>query len=253
MNKNSQFFMEETIPRIGLYLFAVPWIVIGIQHYMYADFVAGLVPSFISGKIFWVYLTGTGMIAAGISFIINIKVPLAAMLLAIMLMIFILLIHVPILSGHPLAINCTRAIQDTAIAGTAFMLTGNVKLSNTGRLLYGVCLAVLGFQHFEHVAFITAKIPSYFPLINLCDYCIGTLMICAAIGIIIKQRLLLAGALSGILIGLFALLYNVPLLINNVHNGQQWTGLMLEIALSAGAFISLRNVPAMHYATPMAL
>ncbi len=246
MNKNPEIFMEETIPKIGLYLFAIPWIVIGIQHYIYADFVASLVPSFIGEKIFWVYLTGTGMIAAGISFIANIKVPLSAMLLAIMLMIFILLIHIPILVGHPLAINWTRAIQDTALTGVALMLTGSVKLINTGRLLYAVCLALLGFQHFGHVSFITAKVPSYFPLINLCDYCIGTLMICAAIGIIIKQRLLLAGALSGILIGLFALLNNVPLLIENVHNGQQWTGLMLDIALTAGAFITLKKVPAMH-------
>lgn len=252
MNKKNKnilsLSMQETLPSAGLYLFALPWLVIGIQHYMYADFVAGLVPSFIGGKIFWVYLTGTAMIAAGVSFISNIKVHLAAMLLGVMLTIFILLIHMPILAGHPLTINWTRALQDTALAGTAFMLTGNIKLMNTGRILYAVCLAGLGLQHFAHVSFITAKVPPYFPLIELWDYIAGIIMIVAAIDIIMKKSRMPGGATLGIFIILFALLYNVPLLVSNVHNGQQWTGLMLDIALSAGAFISLKKLPAINYA-----
>lgn len=239
---------KEAIVKTAIYLFAVPWIVMGIQHYMYAGFVATLVPSFIGGKLFWVYLTGTAMIAAGISFISNIKIPLAATMLALMLMIFILLIHVPILSGHPLLINWTRVFQDIALLGTAFMVTGNIKLINTGRVLYAGCVAVLGFQHLMHVSFITAKIPPYFPLINLWDSVIGILMICAAVCIILKYRPLPAGLSLGVIIVLFALLYNLPLLISDVHNGQQWTGLMLDLALAAGAFISIRNPIAMRYA-----
>lgn len=246
--KSSLISAQKTVTQSGLYLFAVPWLVIGIQHYMYADFVATLVPSFMAGKIFWVYLTGTGMIAAGISFISNIKVKLAGMLLGIMLTIFILLLHIPKLAGHPLTIIWTRAVQDTALAGTAFMLTGNMKLMNAGRLLYAVCLGILGIQHFAHVSFITARVPAYFPLTNLWDYLIGMIMMVAAICIAAKYKLMQATVLSGVFIAFFALLYNVPLLIADVHNGQQWTGFMLDIALSAGAFITLKSFPSINYA-----
>ena len=42
-------------------------IVFGAQHFMYASFIAFLIPAWIPGHLFWAYFTGTAFIAAGLS------------------------------------------------------------------------------------------------------------------------------------------------------------------------------------------
>src|SRR4051812_26541143 len=104
MNKYSRIFQI---------LFALPWIVFGIQHFMYAEFVATLVPAFMPFKLFWAYFTGLAMIETANSFIFNKLSALAAILLAAMLIGFILLIHVFTVSGNPADAKIwTRPFQD---------------------------------------------------------------------------------------------------------------------------------------------
>jgi uncharacterized membrane protein YphA (DoxX/SURF4 family) len=70
-------------------------LIFGIFHFINADKMGGMVPDFIPGGVFWIYLTGAGLIAASISFIINVQARLAGFLLAGMLMVFVLTIHLP--------------------------------------------------------------------------------------------------------------------------------------------------------------
>ena len=60
---------------------------------------AGMVPFWLPGGVFWVYLTGQALIAAAISIIAQKKAKLASLLLAAMLAVFILTIHLPGMLG----------------------------------------------------------------------------------------------------------------------------------------------------------
>ena len=63
---------------------------------MNASGMAGIVPEWLpGGGQFWVYLTGVAHVLAAIALIINRKASLAALLLAVMLLIFALTIHLP--------------------------------------------------------------------------------------------------------------------------------------------------------------
>jgi hypothetical protein len=53
----------HTTIRLGRFLFALPLLVFGIQHSMYARYVATLVPSWIPGHLFWAYFVGVAFIA----------------------------------------------------------------------------------------------------------------------------------------------------------------------------------------------
>jgi uncharacterized membrane protein len=226
-------------------LFGIPWIIFGIQHFMYADFVSGLVPAYMPARIFWAYFTGVAMIAAGISFIIRRQVRLAAFLLGCMLLLFILMLHTLLLSGEPQGgIHWTRALQDTAIMAAAFGLSlsygphpSSPKAALIVKYCYAMPLIVLGAQHFTHNAFVTAKIPSWFPLTDAFDYLIGMALIAAACGILFAQNVRRTASVLGILLIVLALLQHVPLLAANLHNAIEWTGVMLDLALAAGAFI----------------
>ena len=74
---------------------------------------------FYTGGIIWVYITGIALVLAGIAFIINKKVKLAAYLLGLMLIIFVLTIHLPkaIEKG-----DTSMLLKDIALAASAFFI-----------------------------------------------------------------------------------------------------------------------------------
>jgi len=248
--------MRTYIYPLSIALFGIPWIIFGIQHFMYADFVRGLVPAYMPARIFWVYLTGIAMIAAGISFIIHRQVQPAAFLLGCMLLLFILMLHPLLLVQEPqVGIHWTRVMQDMAIMASAFGLAAISKgkklsfLSSPATLLiarycYALPLIVLGAQHFTHNAFVTAKVPDYFPLKNLLDYLVGAVLIAAACGILFTVNTYIRWTVSalGVILMALALLQHIPLLVANPYIAIEWTGAMLDLALAAGAFIIARTV-----------
>jgi len=119
--------MQNTLRNIGHYLFAIPFAVFGLFHFMNASSMAGMVP--LPGGVIWVYLTGVALIAASISFIMRKKVRLAGTLLGIMLIIFVLSIHLPgtIGADGPQAMQMSMAalLKDLALAGAAFYIAGS--------------------------------------------------------------------------------------------------------------------------------
>lgn len=111
---------------IGKFLYSIPFVIFGIFHFMKGDQMAGMVPSWVPGGIFWVYLTGVAMLAAGVSIMINKKAALATLLLAVLLLLFILTIHLPaVIGGDQQAM--TSLLKDTALAGAALFMSGHFK------------------------------------------------------------------------------------------------------------------------------
>ena len=108
---------------IGKYLFAIPFLVFGIFHFIDAQGMAGMVPGFIPGGVFWVYLTGLALIAAAVSVFLNQKVVLAMQLLALMLIIFVLTIHLPATINDMNA--APNLLKDLSLAGGALMLSAH--------------------------------------------------------------------------------------------------------------------------------
>lgn len=111
--------------KIGRYLYALPFGVFGILHFMNAGQMAGMVP--IPGGVFWVYLTGLAMLAACISILIEQKVRLATILLGIMLLIFVLSIHLPAVIGGEMQSSMPNLLKDLALAGGAWIIAGNTE------------------------------------------------------------------------------------------------------------------------------
>jgi len=107
---------------VARWLYALPFGIFGIMHFMAGDQMAGMVP--IPGGVFWVYLTGAALIAASISFIIEKQTRLAGLLLALMLVIFALSIHLPNVMGGDQA-SMSSMLKDLALAGGALFIAGN--------------------------------------------------------------------------------------------------------------------------------
>ncbi len=116
------------IATVGRFLFAIPMIIFGVFHFVNTRTLQNVVPSFIPGQTFWVYLTGAALIAAGLSIIIKKQVQLTSNLLALMLLVFAFFVHFPLaLEGDQLA--ASSFLKDITIAGGAIIL-GNYFKSN---------------------------------------------------------------------------------------------------------------------------
>ncbi|HWA34680.1 MAG TPA: hypothetical protein VG737_11145, partial [Cyclobacteriaceae bacterium] len=71
----------------------------GIQHFIFGEFVKGLVPGWIPGALFWTYFAGVALCATGISLLTNIKSQLAATLAGWMVFAWLLVLHLPRAAG----------------------------------------------------------------------------------------------------------------------------------------------------------
>jgi len=87
--------------RAAQVLFALTCVFYGWSHFVYADYTAGMVPTWLPGRLAFAYFTGLGHIAAGLAIIVGILARLAATLEAIMMSLFGLLVWVPSFFAQP--------------------------------------------------------------------------------------------------------------------------------------------------------
>lgn len=99
---------------ISKYLLALPMAGFGILHLMNADAMAGMAPF---GGSIMIYLTGICLILFGVSVLIGKYDKLAAVLLALMLILFVVLLHFK----SAMAGDFGSMFKDLAIAGGALM------------------------------------------------------------------------------------------------------------------------------------
>ena len=87
----------------------------------------------------------------------------AAALLAVVLFLVVLFFHLP--APGPIlrdGVARTRAFETLALCVTALVMTGTPPVL-LGRLLFALCMAVFGIQHFMYARFVAALVPSWIP------------------------------------------------------------------------------------------
>jgi uncharacterized membrane protein YphA (DoxX/SURF4 family) len=88
-------FLLDKLRAAGPCLFGVSSIVFGIDHFLILGFIASLVPAWMGGGMFWAYLTGAALVAAGISIVAKRLDQWAAGLLGLMFLLWFFLLHSP--------------------------------------------------------------------------------------------------------------------------------------------------------------
>jgi uncharacterized membrane protein len=89
------------LTKAGLYLFAITLVIFGAQHFMYAQFIATLIPAWIPGHLFWVYFTGIGFIATALAIVTGILAGLGATTLGVMFLLWVIVLHAPRVFAAP--------------------------------------------------------------------------------------------------------------------------------------------------------
>lgn len=115
----------KNITTIGRILFAVPFAVFGINHFIMMDYYLGLLTSFIPLGPYTIVLTGIFLIAASISIIFKKYIRLTTILLAILLFFFIVTIHIPhLFTNADKTITIIALLKDISLMGGSLMIAG---------------------------------------------------------------------------------------------------------------------------------
>lgn len=122
--------MKNYLPTIvARILFALPFIVLGALHLMGADKMAASVPTWLPGGVLWIYITGLAQIAGGFAIILDKMMPLASNLLALLMLVYVVLIHYPLMGSQlTQQIGLIGMLKDLGLAGGALLaghLSGN--------------------------------------------------------------------------------------------------------------------------------
>lgn len=106
----------NAILNLGKYLYAIPFAIFGLFHFMNANAMAGIA----FGSPILVYVTGAALIAVTVSMLIGKYDKLATTLLGIMLLLFVFLVHFKgATAGDQAATG--NALKDLMLAGAAWM------------------------------------------------------------------------------------------------------------------------------------
>ncbi|HSD05972.1 hypothetical protein [Flavobacterium sp.] len=101
-DENNRFtiLLEKLIPFGGIF-YSVLMILFGVSHFLFAAFIATLVPKWLPFPMFWTYFFGIALIISGISIIFKIGTKPISLLLAFMLLLFFLFFHIPEAISNP--------------------------------------------------------------------------------------------------------------------------------------------------------
>jgi hypothetical protein len=129
LSQSSDFHFPGSSPNLtttlGLYLFAIPLMVFGTQHFLYARFIATLIPAWIPGHLFWAYFVGVAFFATALAIIFRTGAVLATSLLGLMFLLWVILLHLPRVATSPHNGNeWTSAFVALAMSGSALALAG---------------------------------------------------------------------------------------------------------------------------------
>ena len=118
---------QRVLVEAGRYMFAISLVVFGVQHFMYAAFVATLVPAWIPGHLFWAVFVGVAFVAAALSIALKKYARLAGILLGAMFLLWVVILHAPrVAASRHNGNEWTSWFVALAMGGASFVIASSL-------------------------------------------------------------------------------------------------------------------------------
>lgn len=242
------------IASIGHAVFAVIMILLGAVGFLRPDLVSLWNPVSISvpAHELLVHLIALISMAAGIGLLVHGMAAIAARLLFITLLLWLLLLRLPSFFLDPLFAACWSVFPLVLMVAAAWVLYVRFAadwerqhlrfiLGNHGlrfaRILYGLCLIFFGIAHFVDVKDTVSLVPHWLPSHLFWAYFTGCAFIAAGLATLIDFLARLAVTLSAVQLALFLFLVWIPIVAVGSKDPFQWSETILNAALCAGAWV----------------
>ncbi|SPE37491.1 DoxX [Candidatus Sulfopaludibacter sp. SbA3] len=248
--------MPQWLNPIGRIFYAAGLIGIGIQHWIFADFIPVMIPfwpSWIPGRAFWVYALGAALIGAGAAILFGIQARRVAAILGAAILVLVVIDDIPArLIANPGNLAAwTNSFKALTMGGGAWMVALSLShakspltqrleaLMPVGRFFLPITVIVFGIDHFIYTVFVASLVPSWIPGSYFWTYFAGVALIAAGVGIILKILERWAALLLGVMIFLWLIMLHIPRAIADPHTGKgnEWTSVCEALAFSGIAFL----------------
>ena len=212
---------------------AVALAIFAAEHFLSARDLMAIVPHWLPGALFWTYFVGAALLAAAISFIAWRYVRWSAFLLALLFLIIVATIDLPNLPEHiHERLFWTLAARETAFACGAMVLAGSqwprgrpagTVLIRLGRFLVACTFVFYAIQHFLFPRFVPGvplekMTPDWVPAPALLAYLVGTTLLAAGVGLMIRRTCRGAAAGAGTVLVLLTIFFYVPILVMEIRS-----------------------------------
>jgi uncharacterized membrane protein YphA (DoxX/SURF4 family) len=205
----------------GRVAFAVAITGFGILCLGYADFVNALqpVPASLPGYAVVAILTGAVLLAAGLAIMTDVRAGVAARVLIVLFVAWIVLLHLPSAFLQPSLLRSPwwiRTFETLALTGGALIVAGRASPQprgssvRWGRIAYGAALPVFGILHLIYPASVAALVPPWYPWPMFLAYFTGFAQVAAGAAIATGVLPRLSASLAGVMYGSWALTLHVP-------------------------------------------
>jgi uncharacterized membrane protein YphA (DoxX/SURF4 family) len=115
----------KKLTTIGRILFAIPFALFGINHFLMLNYYLGMLTSFVPLGAYTIILTGIMLIVASISIITKVLVKFSTLMLAFLLFIFIITIHIPhLFADADKTATIIALLKDISLLGGSLMISG---------------------------------------------------------------------------------------------------------------------------------
>jgi len=164
-------------------------------------------------------LTGVVLLVAGLAILVDRRTALAARLMIVLFVSWIVLLHVPSAFLDPSLLRSPwwiRTFETLALTGGALILAARantpVRLEwiRRGRIAYGVALPVFGALHLIYPASVAGLVPPWYPYPTFWAYFTGFAQIAAGVAIAAAIVPRAAATLAGVMYGSWALTLHIP-------------------------------------------
>jgi uncharacterized membrane protein len=254
----NEFLQRQGLDKIvvlGPVFFAVPLAVFGTEHFTATTILAGMVPGWLPGHMFWALFVGACLVAAALSIAAGKYSWLASALAGVLMLLFELLIHIPNVVGNPhTRIAWVVALREPAFAGGAFALAATQgdgwkpqarhAFATLARFLIAICIAFMGVQQCLHpelapgVPLLKAT-PQWVPAHSFWGYLIGAIYVVIAISLLLNKQVRLAATWLGLIILLLVLFLYLPIMIANPGDIANGLNYVADTLLLCGAVLAL--------------
>ena len=210
--------------------YATPLAVFGALHFFGPQFVQAMVPKYMPGRMFWVYLVGCALVAASLSIAARVAVRWSGLLVGIMMFLFVAMIYVArgVLFNPHNRILWTIVFRESSFGGAAWVLAGNAMdgrrgrskgtLIRVGRTLVALAAIFFGIEHFLHPLGLPGvplerEMPAWVPGRMVIDGVTGAALLIAGGCMLLNRKARMAATGLGGWILLTVLLIYAPVLI----------------------------------------
>ena len=239
---------------LGPLFIAIPIAVFGTEHFTATKIIAGMVPGWIPGHMFWALFVGTCLIAAALSIAAGKYAWLAAALLGVMICLFVLLIHIPNIASAPRSrLLWVVALRDFAFAGGAFSISAARKdawtpaarnrLVTLARLSLAMAITVCGVEQFLYPALLSGiplerSTPVWIPAHLVWSYLAGIVFVVAGISMLINKRVRLAATAAGLMTLFLVVVMYIPLLVSKPSDIGEGLNYLADTLLLCGSLLA---------------